>query len=384
MKGRPWLKPLPVTLALATLPVVPVLVLPPGELRLILAASVAALWAFWLSVAAHEAGHLLGGKLAGFRWSMYVAGPLKVRRTRGSFKVEVNDRWLPMGMAVSIPSDHHNLRRRIALMLAGGPGANLLLGLIAAAVMYALLSAFPSRPARREWLQDPAAQLAFMLVVQIAAQSLFQGVVNLVPLKEKGMSSDGARILMLLRGGQLADRWCAIWSVYAASAAGERPRDWDAALVRQATSIQDGAVDDAGASLLAYSWALDRGDVDAAGAFLARARELVDKVPILGPSVAAEAAYFTAHYLHDGAAARALLADAHGGTLEEHARLRAEAATLLAEGDRTGAQQCAQRGLEALANASSTTPGTARAYDEWLREIAGTPERVLREQMSYA
>ena len=379
MNKRKWLQPLPVVLILLTVPVIPIFFMPPGEVRLILAAIATSIWGIWLSIAVHEAGHLLGARMVGFQWLTYVVGPLKIRRTRGGPRVEVNDRWLPLGMAVSLPRDHRNLRRRITVMLAGGPGANLILMLIAGFGAYLLIDSFPSREARREWLLDPAAQLSFMLVLQIAGQSMVQGLFNLIPIKEKGLLSDGARILMLLRGGKIADRWCALWATYAGSAAGRRPRDWDPALMQQATSVPDGSVDDAGSSMLAYAWALDRGDLEAAGEFLVRAREAVVKVPILGPPTAAEAAFFAARYRGDVAAARALLTDAHGGILEEHARLRAEAATLLAEGDAAGAQERARRALHDLENASSTTPGSAEAYADWLNEIIREAQGTARE-----
>jgi hypothetical protein len=219
-----------------------------------------------------------------------------------------------------------------------------------------------------------------MFLLQAGFISLVLGVVTLVPLRRHGFFSDGARLLMLLRGGAKAERWSALWALYAASAGGQRPRDWDRGLIDRATQVADGSLDDGGACLLAYLWALDQDNEEAAEGFLDRARAVFDTIPALRASIAAEIAYFQARFRGDAATARARLDQAQGCFfLERHERLRAEAAVLLAEHRVAEARERALEALAALPEASVTEAGSAIMHAEWLRDISAPQESRIAD-----
>jgi hypothetical protein len=242
-----------------------------GAMAVIVLASILA---FFLSLAAHEAGHLLGGRLAGFRFALYAAGPIRVRRSPSGLRFEINDRWSLAGFAFSVPVHLRNLQRGMVWFVAGGPVANLLLAAIVAGISLAPTLAAPSRETGRAFLGGFLSLGLSVFVFQAGFTSFVLGVVTLVPLRKDDFFTDGARLLMLLRGGAQAERWSALWTLFAASAGGQRPRDWDRGLIDRATQLADGSLDDGGACQLAHLWALDRGDGEAAEGFLDRARAI--------------------------------------------------------------------------------------------------------------
>src|SRR5262249_7449520 len=79
-----------------------------------------------LTIAVHEAGHLLAGCLLGFRFLSVSIGPAVLRRWGRCFRLRF-ERGLPAG-AVGVASvNTHNLRTRLLIFTAGGPVASILL-----------------------------------------------------------------------------------------------------------------------------------------------------------------------------------------------------------------------------------------------------------------
>ncbi len=306
---------------------------------------------WFLVVLAHEAGHLAGGVLAGFKPFQLVVGPLKLLWVEGRVRAELNrSLLLAGGVAVSLPPDGQNLRRRMLLMVAGGPAGSLLLALLALVAM-----AFANGL--------PAAAL-----LMATGLGLIITVVTLVPMRAGGFYSDGARILMLLRGGPQAERWSAMALLVNATMAG-RLRELDPAIVARATALRDGTLDAAGAAFVVYGYELARGQIAAAGAQLDDVLEQLELYPAaMRPAMLAEAAYFTARHRGDAVTARAYLEQTNGSALvEAYTRHRAEAAVLLAEGRAQESRAAAEAGLAAIERAQI---GTLGAFDaELLAEL---------------
>jgi hypothetical protein len=292
----------------------------------------------WLAILAHEGGHIVGGRLAGFRFNLLVAGPLRVERgddQRVRFTLN-RDRSLFGGIASSLPTGTHALPRRLALMVAGGPVASFLLAGAAAALLAGPLSG------------GPPLLSTLLGVMMIISGGL--GVVTLVPMRFSGFASDGARLLRLARGGPDARREAAMLSLIALSVADTAPRDWPAQTVRDVTELRDGTSGEVSASLLAYMHLLDRGDVAAARRALHRALELADQFPRpFVPSMMVEAAFFEGFFARDAAVARAYLAEVpeKAPSVRVFDRLRAQAALSLAEGDYAAAADRIARAREA-------------------------------------
>lgn len=315
-----------------------------------------------LTSAVHELGHLAAGKMARLRFHLLVIGPLRIEQQANGMKLS----WqrggaLFNGLAASLPDDTVNLPKRMLLFAAGGPAASLLLALAAGGAAWALRDSTLAQ--NQAWLWETA--------VHITAVSSFFFLTTMRPGSyANGYLADGGRIQMLLQNDAAATRWCALVALSGADARGQRPRDWPADLLAQATAVTDHAIDHLTAHILAYQAALDRQNIATAGELLA---ELVDSWTALASGwrgrLALEQAYFLAFHMGDGENGRFWLDQVrrHSSAAQPLQR-RAEAAVLLAEGKYALAETAVRAGLTALATEPST--GTNKSEQEWLQAIA--------------
>jgi len=308
----------------------------PGGMLAVSAATVAGLY---VAVALHELGHLIAGKLAGHRVYAYVAGPLWVTPRRPW----VSLRWRALGagiggMVVAVPPPGRDKGRAAeTAFLLGGPLANLLTG--GAAL-----------PAAR--LVDGAARPVLdAVLLGFGGLSLLLGLVNLLPLRLVASAlTDGRAIWVLWRArGRDAAEGRLMRLVRRAaglSLAGVRPRDWDPDLVAALADAPDVAGPAGGAaSLMLYAVAVDRGDLAGADVHL-WASEARYGTP--NSTLNVERAFLDATLRgHVDDAVRRRLAKPGPGLIEPHARLRAEAAVALADGDVAAARRLAAEGLAA-------------------------------------
>jgi hypothetical protein len=210
--------------------------------------------ALFLSLAMHEAGHLLAARLTGFRlrpgrWRARPDGKFDSVRRLHSCDA------LRLGILSLEPGKLDHLRRRLCLLVLGGPLASLVVPLMAQLGRYA----YSARPG-----------VAFGVHV-FTAISLLVGIGELLPDAGRGNSSDGARILMLLRNDAAAQRWLAIIQLQLALERGEDPRTWDEITVVRATALDDDSRDAVAARWLGYLWATERQDITAATKYLEEA-----------------------------------------------------------------------------------------------------------------
>jgi hypothetical protein len=310
---------------------------------------------YTLGIAVHEAGHVLGGRLAGFRTLLYIVGPLKIERTPAGFHAGFNRSiMLAGGLVAMVPIGLRDLRQRVLLLVAGGPVVSLMVGaqflaLYQASAGYLLRDGAPF-----------ASQLAALSLLTLGGASVLIGLVTLIPGRSGGFYTDGARMLRLMHATEETEREVALIALTGMSIAGTRPRDWDAALVSRGAGIRDGGPFEVLGSQLAYAHALDSGAVDQARGHLENALDRIDQLPAgARASLLLSAATFFA--LHDGDAPRArdYLARARRGLLPApHQRRMAEAAVCLAEGDVEGARAAALH-VQRLAAAAMDRGGAA-------------------------
>ena len=281
----------------------------------------------------HELGHVAGGALAGFRFVLFVGGPLRVvREVSGRITWGLNrDPGLVGGVALSIPPDDRDLTRRLAMLYASGPAASLLLG-VGAGVWVAVTP-------------DPLSTAAGWIIAPAGLVSASIGVLTLVPMPVGVFKSDGHRLLTLLRRGPEAARLKDALLLTAASLRGTRPRDWDAALVAR---VLDPGTMPAGFASLAHEHAVDTGDHAAATRCLPQLLADAAMVPrTLRPSGYLAAAIHKARIEGDAAAARTWLEAARGPSLFDVSSLRALATAeiLVAEERAADAAALARREL---------------------------------------
>jgi len=318
---------------------------------------------------AHELGHLAAARLARFRFVTLLLGPIEIARGPSGLRFSHNRIPHMLGAVMSLPSDERGMRVRMLLIALGGPSANLLLAGVSGALFYALQTGYrPDEPRPLYFVTE------FALFV--AGVSFAVALLNLLPFGGGGLVTDGAHMVQLLRGGLKADRQYAVALIGNSELVeGERPREWRAEWIQRAIATDGRTPDDPGILKLAYLWAIDCGRMEEAGGYLQRAVDAARKQrhPIL-PNVLAEKAFHAAFYLQRPFEARALLDSVpHGALVERHARLRAEAAVLLAEEQWESALEHACMGLVALHRAHYM--GRFALEEEWLDTIARAAER---------
>lgn len=314
--------------------------LPGRGWKLGLAATLPLVW--FIGVAVHELGHLIGGWLVGGRFLLWCVGPVKVWRAPAGIRLGWN-RSLNIfgGLAACLPAEPGRWEpRHVATMIVAGPLASLVFGL-------GLLLAVTGRELDPAGAVLPAFLYNFALVT--GGMSLLLAVVTIWPSAGGGFKSDGKRVWELLRRSPRSDQEAALLLLTSASLAGIRPADYDPELVRRALALNDGSLFDRYARFTIYFHAADRAE-------WGRAQELLDAVvageenlpAYLRAAVRCEYAWLLATGAGDAVTARAWLDSAGPLEFDPATRLRAEAAVLAAEHRQDEARAKAQAALEAL------------------------------------
>lgn len=267
------------------------------------------LLAAWL---VHEAGHVLAGWLSGFSVHrvQFGAGP--------SFERLHARETIHVGVLRLEPRSSLHLRRRLLVMFLGGPIAGLL---------FALGLEFC-----RDWSQ--AGLLVQFRVHVVSALSALVSLASLLPdTSRRGTFSDGARLVMLFKNDANASRLFAILQMQRAFKNGVHPRDWDDAVITNATFSNDDSRDAVMAHWLAYLWASERQDITSATKYLEEALAAPAACSVwLRDRLYLEAAAFQAWFRDNPAKARSWAVLIHEHRLTTHERQRLAILMLWAEG----------------------------------------------------
>ncbi len=204
---------------------------------------------YCVSIFAHEAGHAIAAALQGFHISGFAVWPARIHRDRSSWRILWLARKGPKGFVAVSALGIHQLRRRQFIVVAMGPLTSALV-----AVACGLVARL-NRTAPR-WLLDQLWITALWSVVFALG--------GLLPLRTGATVSDGARLLMLIRGGADWDRMNAQQAIVAAGNRGTRPREGPPDLIETATGVDHGSEDARVGRALRYNWLADRGRIDEA------------------------------------------------------------------------------------------------------------------------
>jgi hypothetical protein len=302
------------------------------------------LFAWFVSVAVHEAGHLLFAMRSGMKPLLYIVGPLRVSWEGGRTRIGFNGNLATWGgLAAAIPPTIERLRERMRWLVAGGPLASLTL-----AAACGLLS-----------LLDPPRAIPVAL---LGVMSLGIFLITSVPLAAGGFQSDGAQLLSLHRGGPDVERRMLLVLLSGSSMSGQRPRELDPELLASALRLEGNALGRAAAVLLACTVAVDRGEP--AEDWFAELGSLYFAYPdAFRQSIALWMAWYVAAEHRDPALAKEWLQRGRGGIVDPALRDLAEAAIMDATGDRESACVIAARGRS---RASGMDPGTGRLIRDLL------------------
>lgn len=279
--------------------------------------------AFLAAIAAHEAGHLVAGWMAGFEPVRIKIGPFSISTDTGRQKLRCEE-ILPLGFAVLKPRSNDRLQQRLFYVVMSGPLANLLMPLFLESILYLL----PIRTGKAYFLASVCVHI-FSIV------ALLFGIASLLPdTNASGHFSDGARMVMLMKNDLRAARWLAIIELQMALNRGDHPRDWDENLVNRAVAVNDNSLDTVVANWLGYLWAAGHQELTRATKYLENALGVMGSSPAsLREQLFLEAAVFQAWYRHNAPKAHFWISQlGNTSSLSPLQKMRLEIALMWAEG----------------------------------------------------
>jgi hypothetical protein len=309
----------------------------------------------------HEMGHILAGWLSGFRPKQIKIGTLHLGRRARCGEPYCGD-VITLGAAVLElrvnDQDDATLRRRLLFLMLGGPLASILL---AGALEIAV------------YVSQPDFVVAFSLHGGAVFSALLAIAASLPDVNRRGIFSDGARLLMLLRNDAKAERWLSNIRCQIALNQGRHPRDWDQACVARAAAVSDDSQDAYVARWLAYLWAAERQDITCATKYLEGALEVLSyATPKMRDHLFLEAAVFQAWFRDNPSKALFWVYRIRNNKLTRMQKQRMDIALLWAEGRLFDAWEKLGTGYLTELRGLPASPGRTLAEEsaaEWKRQM---------------
>ena len=253
--------------------------------------------AFFLVIAFHEGGHAIAGIKMDFDFRMFVVGPFLWDKEQSGWKFKWNKNVnISGGMVICIPKGTTNLSKRFSVYAAGGPLASMLLTGIA----YGL---------HKFTLEQTATSLQITISYffgLMAFLSLMIFIVTIIPIHVGGFSSDGARILRFIKGGEAAQFEILLLKIMGTSTSGTRPKEYDSTDVNNAIMLAKKSNAPLGVYLhaFAHQMAFDKDEMELAERHLVEYINQADEVPMgMRSAVWMDAAFFYAYAKRDMAKA---------------------------------------------------------------------------------
>lgn len=309
---------------------------PPGTSKAwaLLTFAVALALAVPVQTMVHELGHALAGRLMGGFLLRFVVGPWRCLRFRSGFRWQRVRSLKGIGGFVQtlMPADAQ-FRRAMTVMLLGGPLANLLL----AGVYWLVMAYAPYWPLR-------------VSAVGLVLFGVFLGLINLVPFRVRGFMTDGAQLLRLWTKPDALMHAQRMARIARSSVDGLRPRELQADDLAALDPSRLTGIERFAALALRAAVAADGGDLAQARRWLEPALADWDQWPDgFRQVLAIPAAELSIVLDGDAAAARAWLAKAEGGLIEDFHVAWVEAGIAGLEeraADRAQALERVRRGIE--------------------------------------
>ncbi|HYW30564.1 MAG TPA: hypothetical protein VE869_03580 [Gemmatimonas sp.] len=276
---------------------------------------------WFVAVSVHELGHVVGGLSQGFRFALFIVGPLKVDRDSTTDRIRVGlNRSLELagGVAGCMPRTEEDLVAKMRWLVIGGPLASVLL----TALCIGLVA----------WRPTDAWSGALLLT---GALSGVLGLVTMIPAQNGSFVTDGKRFLQLSRNTPESRRDAALLLYTVRDRAGVPIASTSADQIATMLLPIDGSMHEVAGRTVAYSWLVQHGGLREARQQIARAAALANGLPFsIGAAVALEQAFVAAWFDRDAEAAREYTRP-HAKTwalLPASERSRYEAALAIAEG----------------------------------------------------
>ena len=320
--------------------------------------------ALFFSVIWHELGHLLAGKLVGFRFVLVTFGPVRLAREANGLRLKLinNNIMQWQGRALSIPLTFGEHRRQRIVMLAGGPVAT-----FSQLLLLLWLNKLLRDQTLSYWWGLALLWLMLAAVMMLPATA--------IPQKIGHIYTDAARIWQLWRGGDALANQLALANLVEASLRGVPPAGLDATYVGRTLAAPPDSSEALVGHTIAHLQALDRGDIEEAAVFLDKTLTLLQHQPPVqrSPVIFGCAAYFAARHSNDLPQAEAWLGliqpeQYNALALEvEQILLRVRAQLLLQSGELALAKTAAAQSLTLLGH--SVDLGSVALETRLLQEI---------------
>jgi hypothetical protein len=311
-----------------------------------------------LAIVVHEAGHLLAGWAAGFRFSSFHIGPFALESEYGLLRKKFAIDLTLLGYVEMYADRVRKLRTRSLVYIAGGPTANLL-----TALLIVILGEYIFPGSETSSIRTVAGQFS--------AISLLLAMSSLVPSSHL-LANDGARIEQLLWHPFTTRRWLCNLALGTQFIQGIGPRHWKKSWLRAATYVSDRSVDDFCANWMMYLSESDAKAADTASLHLERCLELTSIVtPRLRNLAVLEAAIFSAWYRDDPVLADKWAAQLRPGDLSSIERVRLEVALQCAHRNSDGVLTAWNKGQSLIAKfpAGPQVNVLKECWIEWRTEV---------------
>lgn len=213
----------------------------------------------------HELGHSAVGLALGMKLRAFVVGPFQWRIESGKWSFQFRPiAILQGGGATGIVAPVADFpRERFVWMIAAGPLANLVTGVLALWLAFTAPAASPVQSGG--------------LLALFGVFSLSGFAANLVPFKTKAKYSDGAKIYQLLSGGAWGDFHTVISMAGSSVVSPLRPRDYDIAIIERAIAGIKQGTEGLLLRLLAHQCYLDRSQLNDAESTLKEAARVYEE-----------------------------------------------------------------------------------------------------------
>ena len=251
--------------------------------------------AFFIVIAIHEAGHAFAGTKVDFDFKMFVVGPFLWTKEENQWLFKLNKNVNTAGgLVVCLPTDTHNLSKRFATYVAGGPLASLIFTIVP---FILFLVAYNLNPNKNLGLE-----ITSSLFFLFAIFSLLIFVVTAIPFHSGGFSSDGARFFRILKGGDAAKFEMLILKIISNTTSGIRPKYIDIKELNEALEIAKKLNLPQGVYLhgLLHQTEFDLGNLEAAEQHLKNYLNEIDEIPAgMRNTVWIDAAFFYSYAKQD-------------------------------------------------------------------------------------
>lgn len=328
-----------------------------------------AVLSLWVVIVIHELGHILAGFTQQFEFRFISAGPVMVEKELGRLRLKKNTNFNTFGgVALCLPIGQDKLRKRFAVFAAGGPLASLVFGCV-------LVLAFFFLSFDKSILSDYLME-SFLLIS--CTLSFCIGLVTIIPMHSEGFTSDGGRILNLLRGGYAGEIESALLVAITQATSGIRPSLIDPHPLIEAVNFPIESPMKPYLHGFLYNHFQDLGDLEKAGRYLDDYLGGIDYIPKgYQASVHLEKAWFEAFHHGNVAPGKEVLANEKFGVMVPKSQvLRVEAAIAFVEGNRILASSKAKEAIKELPKL--VDKGAAIAEKEWLETIIQSCEDAQR------